>query len=75
MHTYIVVNGVISLTGTDNASRRNKNPTFKKNALFRLYISKINNTLIANAGDIDIVMPMYNLLGHSENYSITSGSS
>ena len=72
MHTYIVVNGVISLTGTDNDSRRNKNPTFKKNALFRLYISKINNTLIANAGDIDIVMPMYNLLGHSENYSITS---
>ena len=62
MHTYIVVNGIISLTGTDNANRRNKSPTFKNNALFRSCISKINNTLIANAEDIDIVMPMYNLL-------------
>ena len=27
-----------------------------------------------NAGDVDIVMPMYNLLEYSENYFITLGS-
>ena len=27
-----------------------------------------------NATDIDIVMPMYNLIEHSDNYSKTSGS-
>ena len=29
-------------------------------------ISKINNTLIENAEDLDIVMPMYNLLEYSK---------
>ena len=27
-----------------------------------------------NAEDLDIVMPMYNLLEYSQNYSMTSGS-
>ena len=27
-----------------------------------------------NAEDLDIVMPMYNLLEYSDNYSITSGN-
>ena len=27
-----------------------------------------------NAEDLDIVMPMYNLLEYSDNYSMTSGS-
>ena len=31
-------------------------------------MSKINNTLIANAKDIDIVMPIHNLLQNSDNY-------
>ena len=35
---------------------------------------KISNTLIDNAEYLDIVMPTYNLLEHSENYSMTSGS-
>ena len=37
-------------------------------------ISKINNTLIENAEDLDIVMPMYNLLEYSKNYGKTTGS-
>ena len=37
-------------------------------------ISRINNTEIDNAKDIDIVMPMYNLIEYSDNYSKTSGS-
>ena len=38
-------------------------------------ISKSNNILIDNAEDLGIVMPMYNLLAYSKNYSKTSGSS
>ena len=34
----------------------------------------INNTLIENAEDLDIVMPMYNLVEYSKNYLKTSGS-
>ena len=32
------------------------------------------NTDIDNAQDIDIVMPLYNLIEYSDNYSKTSGS-
>ena len=37
-------------------------------------INRINNTEIDNAKDIDIVMPMYNLIEYSDNYWKTSGS-
>ena len=33
-------------------------------------ISKFNNTLIDNAEDLDIVIPMYNLLEYSQNYYV-----
>ena len=35
---------------------------------------QINNTQIDNSEYIDIVMPMYNLIEYSDNYSKTSGS-
>ena len=37
-------------------------------------MSRINNIGIDNAQDIDIVMPMYNLIEYSDNCSKTSGS-
>ena len=37
-------------------------------------ISKLNNILIDNAEDLDIVIPMYNLLEYSKNYRKTTGS-
>ena len=37
-------------------------------------ISEINNTQVDNAEDIDIVIPMYNLIEYSDNYSQTSAS-
>ena len=67
----MVVKGRISVTGTDNVNRRNKKLTLKNNASFR---SKINNTFIDNAEDLDIVMPMHNLLEYNENYSMSSGN-
>ena len=37
-------------------------------------MSKINDTLINNAEDLDVVMPMYNLIEYSKNYRKTTGS-
>ena len=37
-------------------------------------ISEINNTQIDNAKDIDIVVPMYNLIEYSDNFAKTTGS-
>ena len=38
-------------------------------APFTQCISRVNNTDIDNAQDMDIMMPMYNLIEYSENYS------
>ena len=46
---------------------------FKNCRPFTNYISKINNIQIDNANNIDIAMPMYNLIEYSDNYSKTSG--
>ena len=48
--------------------------TFKNNAPFINYISKINDVKIDNGEDLDVVMPMYNLLEYSKNYRKTTGS-
>ena len=37
-------------------------------------ISKINNTFIGNIEDLDVAIPMYNLLEYSDKYSLTSGN-
>ena len=63
---YIIVKGTITFTNPDNA-KRNK-ATFKNNAPFINCISKINGVKIDNAEDLDVVMPMYNLLEYSKNY-------
>ena len=55
-------------------NQRNKSPSFTNNAPFRSCISKINNIFIDNAEDLDIVLPMCNLLEYSDNFSMTSGS-
>ena len=77
---YIFVKGSITITGDgdNNAARqadeRDKGVTFKNYAPFIKCISRINNTEIDNAQDIDILMPMYKLIEYSDNYSKTSGS-
>ena len=65
--TYILVEGSIAITGAGDgyAAKRldeiNKGVIFKNCAPFTKCISRINNTGIDNAQDIDIVMPMYNV--------------
>ena len=77
---YKLVKGTIAIAwaGDGAAARhtdvRNKGATFKNCAPFTKCISKINNTEIDNAQDIDIVMQTYNLIKYSDNYSKTSGS-
>ena len=77
---YILENGTITITGAgnDDAAKqlddRNKGVTFKNCVPFVKCVSRINNTEIDNAKDIDIVMPMYNLIEYSNNYAKTSGS-
>ena len=70
---YIAVKGTITVKNPDN-NMYDKKLTFKNNALFVSCISKINNTLIDNAEDLDVVMPIYNLLEYSKSYSKTTGS-
>ena len=75
---YILVKGTISVNNTAAAgaaaNNTNKKVIFKNCAPFTNRISEINNTQIDNAKDIDIVMPMYNLIEYSDNYAKTTGS-
>ena len=76
---YILVKGTIIITGAGNnaaarqADERYKGVTFKNCVPFTKCMSRINNTEINNGKDIDIVMPIYNLIKYSDNYSTTSG--
>ena len=77
---YVLDKGAIAITGAgDNiaarqADERDKGVAFTNCTTFTKCISRINNTDIDTAQDIDIVMPMYNLIEYSNNYSKTSGS-
>ena len=75
---YILVKGTITVNNTAAqgaaANNTNKKVIFKHCAPFANCISEINNTQIDNAKDIDIVMPMYNLIEYSDNYAKTTGS-
>ena len=52
----------------------NKSVIFKNCSLFTDYINEINNSHTDNAKDINVVLPMYNLIEYSDNYSKTSVS-
>ena len=77
---YIIVKGAINITGAGadapptQLDERNKGVIFKNCTPFTKCINRINGTDIDNAQDIDIVMPMYNLIDYSNNYAKTSGS-
>ena len=72
-NAYIIVKGDINVTNPNNA-KINKAVAFKNNDPFIKRISKINAIKIDNAEDLDVAMPMYNLLEYSENYKETIGS-
>ena len=74
---YIIAKGTITVNNTaaadTDANNINKKVIFKNRAPFTNCISEINNTQVDNVKDIDIVMPMYNLIEYSDNYAKTSG--
>ena len=74
---YILVNGAISVNNNAVAAAVNnddKKVIFTNCAPFINCISEINNAQVDNAKDIDIVMPMYNLIEYSDNYAKTTGT-
>ena len=75
---YILVKRTITINNTTAAdadgNNTNKKVIFKNCTPFNNCIVETNNTQVDNAEHIDIVMPMYNLIEHSDNYSKTSGS-
>ena len=72
---YILAKGTITVNNTAAAANNtNKKVVLKNCAQFPNCISKINNTQIDSAEYIDIVMPMYNLIEYSHNFSKTCGS-
>ena len=78
---YILVKGKITVTapGVNNdanniRNKRNRPVILKNNAPFVSCITRINGELIEDADDLDIVMPMYNLLQNSRNYRKIIGS-
>ena len=68
--TITVANTAAAALATNNL---NKKVIFKNCAPFTNCISRINNTQVNDAHDIDVVMPMYNLIEYSDNYSNSSG--
>ena len=69
----IVVKGIVTVSADErDRDEMNRQVILKNNAPFISCISKINVVLVENAGDLEeIVMPMYNLLEYSSNYSKT----
>ena len=79
---YIVAKGAITLTKTNERGIidiRNRFLAFKNNAPFAnciiaKCITHINDEHVDNADNLDIIMPFYNLIEFSDNYSDTTGS-
>ena len=71
---YVWLKGTITVTNPNDNANFNKDLTLKNNAPFISCISKINGEIVENAEDLDIIMPMYNVLEYSKNYEKTSGS-
>ena len=73
--TYILVSGTIAVAAlSGGAGNNNIQVVFRNCTAFTNCISEINNTQIDNPKDIDVVMPVYNLIEYRDNYSKLSGS-
>ena len=75
-YTHVKANITVPNTATVAAPVHNANikVIFKNFAPFTSWINEINNTQVNDAQDIDIVIPMHNLIEYSNAYSTTSGS-
>ena len=69
----IVVKGLLLLQDRI-MQKKIKATAFKNNLPFIKFILKINGVKIDNIEDLDVVMPMCNLIEYSKNYKKTTGS-
>ena len=76
---YILVSGTIKITGVgaDDAGKRldksNKEIVSKNNAPVIDWLSEESKEIPNKSKDLYVVIPMYNLIGYSNNYSKISG--
>ena len=73
--TCIHVKGTITVPNTGKAAApndRNKKVMYENCAPFITCINEINNTQVADAHDIDVVMRTYNLIEYSNAFLKTS---
>ena len=66
---YILVTGDITIIGHQESQL-----AFKNSTPFTKCITKIDGTTTDDAENLDLVMPIYNLIEYSTNYSETTGS-
>ena len=72
---YMLVSGTITVTALAVGGSNNSiQLVFKNYAQFNYCMIWINNTQIDNAKDIDVAMPMHNLIESSDNYSKIFGN-
>ena len=70
----MLVSATITVVGTSadaaaiTADRNNKQAIFENCAPFPDCINGMINTQVDNIKDLDVVMPMYNLIEYSDNY-------
>ena len=64
------------MTGDINVAdiAANTNFAFRNCSFFTRYVTHINDELVGTAENLDIIMPMYNLIEYSDNYADFSGS-
>ena len=67
---YIFVTGDIKVA----AVAADTNAAFKNYAPFTRCVTHINDEYVETAENLDIIMPMYNLIEYSDNYADSSGS-
>ena len=68
-NAYILVTGGITVVATPATQ-----VAFKNCALFTKCITKVDGATIDDDEDLDLIMPMYNLIEYSSNYSETTRS-
>ena len=72
---YILMSETVTVVGAEAyntaiaADRKGKKAIFKNCALFTDWITEINNTQVNNEKDLDVVMPIYNLIEYGDNYA------
>ena len=73
---YLLVKGPMTVNCRTAAAPNNRNikGIFKKGVPFTNSIRKINNAQVDSAKDIDIVMPVYNVIEYRDKYSKASRS-